>query len=81
MTCHKLTGRNKNMEDRKKFQNLPKQHVCQNCGSNFIAPMHCGHPMHVVEVNNQMEWNCWMGKNCEKKPFEANCDSPSLVPV
>ena len=68
-------------ENRKKYQNLPKQHVCKNCGAKFTAPMHCKHPMHIVEENGQMEWSCWMGPSCGTSPFKANCDSPTLVPV
>ncbi|KKK82097.1 hypothetical protein LCGC14_2806810, partial [marine sediment metagenome] len=67
------------MENRKNYQNLSKQYVCQNCGIAFSAPMHCGHAMHIAESNGQTEWNCWMGPNCGKVPFEAKCDSPSLT--
>ncbi|MHA2097350.1 MAG: hypothetical protein ACW99A_01580 [Candidatus Kariarchaeaceae archaeon] len=69
------------MENRKKYQNLPKQHVCRNCGEKINAPMHCGHPMHIVETNGQLEWNCWMGANCGVSPLEGKCNSPSLTPV
>lgn len=69
------------MDNRKKYQNLSKKYMCQNCEAEFTAPMHCGHPMHVVDSNGQNEWNCWMGANCGKSTIEGMCDSPSLISV
>jgi hypothetical protein len=63
-----------------KYQNLPKEHLCENCHSTITAPMHCGHAMHVEVVESTNEWVCWMGVKCGHKEFTSCCDNSS-VPI
>ncbi len=62
-----------------KYQNMPKNYKCENCGSNVDAPMHCGHAMHIEDLDDGKHWVCWMGTGCGKKEYTACCDSPSLA--
>ncbi|MHA2029445.1 MAG: hypothetical protein ACXAC2_04055 [Candidatus Kariarchaeaceae archaeon] len=61
-----------------KYQNLSKEHLCENCNSTTIAPMHCGHAMHLEAVEESTEWVCWMGVSCGHKEFNACCDNHTI---
>jgi hypothetical protein len=62
-----------------KYQNLPKEHICENCNTEMDAPMHCGHGMHVENLEDGPNWVCWMGTSCGKKLIDSCCDNSSLV--
>lgn len=59
------------------YQNLPKEYKCENCGESRTPPMHCGHPMHLEELDSGVEWVCWMGASCGHKDAEL-CDDTSI---
>ncbi len=61
-----------------KYQNLPKEHTCDNCNNLTTAPMHCGHAMHLENNNSNTEWVCWMGVKCGHKEYDACCNNSSL---
>lgn len=62
-----------------KYQNLDKEYTCVGCGMTTAAPMHCGHPMHLEDLDAGRHWVCWMGVQCGKKDYAACCDNPSLA--
>ncbi|RMG20379.1 MAG: hypothetical protein D6732_28710 [Methanobacteriota archaeon] len=61
------------------YQNMPKEYTCNNCSAKVTAPMHCGHPMHIEEVEGTEKWVCWMGTGCGVKEYQKCCNSPALV--
>ena len=62
----------------KRYQNLDAHHTCTNCSAEVTPSKHCGHPMHLEDLESGREWVCWMGASCGHKAYEACCDSPSL---
>ena len=62
-----------------KYQNMPKEYKCEHCSSKVEAPMHCGHPMHLEDVEGKQKWVCWMGTGCGVKDYTACCESPALI--
>ncbi len=62
-----------------KYQNLPKEHICENCKTEMNAPMHCGHPMHVEILEDGPNWVCWMGTSCGKKLIDTCCENSLLI--
>ena len=69
------------MDVDKRYQNLDTSYTCDNCG--FVVtevPRHCGHPMHLEELNEGVEWVCWMGASCGHKEYSPNCDA-STIPI
>ncbi|MHA2253145.1 MAG: hypothetical protein ACXAD7_22475 [Candidatus Kariarchaeaceae archaeon] len=64
-----------------KYQNMDKVYTCNNCNTNITAPMHCGHPMHLENLEDGVHWVCWMGTGCGKSDYNACCNSPSLPVV
>lgn len=61
-----------------KYQNLNKEHICHSCNSEVVAPMHCGHPMHLEPTEGSTEWVCWMGRKCGHKEYSVCCENSSL---
>lgn len=60
------------------YQNLPASYTCDNCGNVVEPSKHCGHPMHLEEIEGTVMWICWMGKSCGFKDYTACCDNPSI---
>lgn len=59
------------------YQDLPEQYTCENCGETRTAPKHCGHPMHLEELDSGVEWTCWMGASCGHQEADL-CDNTSI---
>ncbi|MHA2168332.1 MAG: hypothetical protein ACXAB7_00335 [Candidatus Kariarchaeaceae archaeon] len=61
-----------------KYQNMAKEYKCQSCDTQVSAPMHCGHPMHLEDLEGKTTWVCWMGITCGMQEFNACCSNPNL---
>lgn len=64
-----------------KYQNMPKHYKCEECGTEVDAPMHCGHAMHLEDLEEGKSWVCWMGTGCGKNEYSPCCSIAKLKAI
>ncbi len=63
---------------KQKHQNLSRDYICENCGTEVEAPIHCEHAMHLANKKDGDHWICWMGSMCGDEVIPRCCDDMKL---